>query len=533
MSYEILILKARSALNKKYIDKSLFYLAKEVNEIIKNLRSKASIVYKDFCIFDDFLKSLKRFYLKSESEKRLKDYSEYYSSNNTFNPCLQKHFASKLIQKRTFKKKRVAEMFEKKQNVDVKKKCDFRLLLKNLNSKKVFLTHVNESDPSSFLSSNPKIFDSYEKNYRPTDSFTSGEVYNAYSHLKSTLTINLSKMEPYKQRELSIPSLISELQDLAESDIPNRANIIEDRKFRYEEELKEGLKISNHNKNRLFVKKYLSDKLGFEINSINARSSFMNNANKINKKKSPELIFENKYEITTSHNILVQSKVKRYVQASNEDFKKKGTSVKNSKEASKITIRNIANKKEMLKTNQNENLQKKIKQENNEKTFIYKHSTTVLNKKTNTIPVLNVKRYKTERRETKGNCHSPENFPATSRLDLSSPSRSQFLFKTLRMTSTPKNFLFLKGKQNNRILKIKEKIQNLSDKRLASIDTKKNFWEKFTQSSNVKNSPRTLSMFASNSKEEVINNISKFDKSKKSKKITHGSPLFSTYKILN
>jgi hypothetical protein len=65
-------------LRKKYVFHQEFYDLKVVNDIIFNENTHTVSVFKDYLIIDDVSEFLKRYYVDSDSEKRLPSIFEFY-----------------------------------------------------------------------------------------------------------------------------------------------------------------------------------------------------------------------------------------------------------------------------------------------------------------------------------------------------------------------------------------------------------------------------------------------------------------------
>lgn len=88
----------------KYFDSFNFYFAKPVNEILAEVSTPQTILYKDLLYYDDDREFLRRFYTREEYPGKYSVLNEYYTSENIVpKPNLSIHDQNKIILKRNLR----------------------------------------------------------------------------------------------------------------------------------------------------------------------------------------------------------------------------------------------------------------------------------------------------------------------------------------------------------------------------------------------------------------------------------------------
>lgn len=73
------LLRVKKHIKEKYEEKFAFFVAREINQILQENRSKAEVWFKDYNIYDKIGEIMRRYYNKEESDVRLANYTAYYA----------------------------------------------------------------------------------------------------------------------------------------------------------------------------------------------------------------------------------------------------------------------------------------------------------------------------------------------------------------------------------------------------------------------------------------------------------------------
>lgn len=100
-------------LRTKYSDSFNFYLTKKVNQIIDEMKTSEEIMYYDYLVYDDRQEIMRRFYTHSETEVRMKNYTQYYAGLSEYQrPCYEKLNKRKIMEKR---RKRLTKFVQRRE----------------------------------------------------------------------------------------------------------------------------------------------------------------------------------------------------------------------------------------------------------------------------------------------------------------------------------------------------------------------------------------------------------------------------------
>lgn len=209
----------------RYSDSFRFFQAKPVNEILKQVPSSALTNFKDKLFYDCTEDTLRRFYRKSESDVRMKNYSAFYCSLPKLEPIFEKLSCRKIMRKR---KKRIEKLCVRQTRPSFKAEAltsSRRNLLKRLDRKEEYLSRVDSSHSCSSLqgSKEPQTFEVVPRAVRVTDLIQRGEAHDIYDN--SVLDKKKGKRSYFDLKFISdahcksIPTEVSDLANLPESEI--------------------------------------------------------------------------------------------------------------------------------------------------------------------------------------------------------------------------------------------------------------------------------------------------------------------------
>lgn len=209
----------------RYSDSFRFFEAKPVNEIMKQVPSSALTNFKDKLFYDCTEDTLRRFYRKSESDVRMKNYSAFYCSLPKVEPHFEKYSCRRVMRKRT---KRIEKLCVRRNRPSFRAEgltSSRKKLLKKLDREEDYISRVNSSHSCSSLqgSKEPQAFEVIPRAVRVTDLIQKGEAHDIYEN--SIIEKKKGKKSYFDLKFMSevhsksIPTEVSDLANLPESEI--------------------------------------------------------------------------------------------------------------------------------------------------------------------------------------------------------------------------------------------------------------------------------------------------------------------------